>query len=130
MGVNVPRQRAIAFAIGAACAGVAGSLFAHFASYVSPESFTILQSIGFLTMIVIGGLGSLAGAVIGSAIVTGVPEALRGIEEYRILAYGLLLVLFMMFLPGGLADLVPRVAAGARRTVLRRRSKPVARDAA
>jgi branched-chain amino acid transport system permease protein len=119
MGVNVPRQRAIAFAIGSACAGVAGALFAHFASYVSPESFTILQSIGFLTMIVIGGLGSLAGAVIGSAIVTGVPEALRGIEEYRILAYGLLLVLFMMFLPGGLADLVPRVAAGVRRAFLR-----------
>ena len=130
MGVNVPRQRAIAFVIGAACAGVAGSLYAHFVSYVSPESFTILQSIGFLTMIVIGGLGSLTGAVIGSAVVTGVPEVLRGIAEYRILAYGLLLVLFMMFLPGGLADLVPRAVARARRVALRRPLKPgIARDA-
>jgi branched-chain amino acid transport system permease protein len=129
MGVNVPRQRAIAFAIGAACAGLAGSLYAHFVSYVSPESFTLLQSIGFLTMVVLGGLGSLSGAIIGSFIVTGVPEVLRGIAEYRILAYGLLLVLFMMFLPGGLADLAPRIVARLRKANAGKSLGPgVARD--
>jgi branched-chain amino acid transport system permease protein len=130
MGVNVPRQRAIAFAIGAACAGMAGSLYAHFVSYISPESFTILQSIGFLTMIVLGGLGSLVGSVIGSFIVTGVPELLRGIAEYRILVYGLLLIVFMMFLPGGLADLAPRIVARVRLAVIRRSlESDVSRDA-
>jgi branched-chain amino acid transport system permease protein len=109
---------------------MAGSLYAHFVSYISPESFTILQSIGFLTMIVLGGLGSLVGSVIGSFIVTGVPELLREIAEYRILVYGLLLIVFMMFLPGGLADLAPRIVARVRQAVVRKSLEPdVSRDA-
>jgi branched-chain amino acid transport system permease protein len=114
MGISVSRQRARAFAIGAACAGVTGSLFAHFATYISPDSFTLVDSIAFLTMVVLGGLGSLPGAALGALIVTGLPETLRTLAEYRILVYGVLLVVFMMFLPGGLADLLPRLAALAR----------------
>ena len=118
MGISVPRQRACAFAIGAACAGLTGSLFAHFATYISPDSFTLVDSIGFLTMVVLGGLGSLPGAALGALLVTGLPEMLRGLAEYRILVYGVLLVVFMMFLPGGLADLLPRVVGWARRSSL------------
>lgn len=116
MGIRVPRQRARAFAIGAACAGVTGSLFAHFATYISPDSFTLVDSIAFLTMVVLGGLGSLPGAALGALIVTGLPETLRALAEYRILVYGVLLVVFMMFLPGGLADLLPRLAGRALRS--------------
>jgi branched-chain amino acid transport system permease protein len=116
MGISVPRQRARAFAIGAACAGVAGSLFAHFATYISPDSFTLVDSIAFLTMVVLGGLGSLPGAALGALIVTGLPETLRALAEYRILVYGVLLVVFMMFLPGGLADLLPRLVGRALRS--------------
>ena len=115
MGVNVAWYRTLSFCIGAGCAGVAGSLYAHFFSYISPDSFTILQSIAFLTMIVLGGLGSFAGAVIGAFFVLGVPEMLRWLAEYRILIFGLLLVAFMMFLPGGLADLVHRLLSAFRR---------------
>ena len=66
-------------------------------------------------MVVIGGLGSFAGAVIGAFFVLGVPEMLRTLAEYRILIFGLLLVAFMMFLPGGLADLVHRLLSAFRR---------------
>ncbi len=115
MGVNVAWYRTLSFCIAAGCAGIAGSLYAHFFSYISPDSFTILQSIAFLTMVVIGGLGSFAGAVIGAFFVLGVPEMLRTLAEYRILIFGLLLVAFMMFLPGGLADLVHRLLSAFRR---------------
>lgn len=108
MGVNVPWCRTLSFAVGAACAGISGSLFAYFFSYVSPDSFTLVQSIAFLTMVVIGGLGSFGGALAGAAAVVCIPEFLRVVAEFRILLYGSLIVVFMMFLPGGLADLAPR----------------------
>ena len=117
MGVNVRRYRTMAFAIGAGCAGISGSLFAYFFAYVSPDSFTLLQSIGFLTMVVLGGLGSLGGAIAGAAIAVTLPEFLRVIAEFRILLYGVVIVLFMMFLPGGLAELTPRAVAAVRKLI-------------
>ena len=117
MGVNVRWYRTLAFSIGGGCAGISGSLFAYFFAYVSPDSFTLLQSIGFLTMVVLGGLGSLGGAIAGAAIAVTLPEFLRVIAEFRILLYGAVIVLFMMFLPGGLADLTPRVVAAVRKLV-------------
>ena len=109
MGVNIAWYRTLAFGVGAGFAGIAGSLYAHFYSYISPDSFTILQSISLLTIVVIGGLGSFTGAVIGSFFVIGLPETLRVFAEYRILILGVLLSVFMMYLPGGLTDLVPRL---------------------
>jgi len=110
MGVNVPWYRTMAFCLSAGCAGIAGSLYAHFFTYISPDSFTILQSISLITIVVLGGLGSFAGAVIGAFFVIGVPEVLRDLAEYRILLFGALLVLCMMYFPGGITDLIPRLA--------------------
>ena len=121
VGIRVPWARAKAFAIGAACGGIAGGMYAHFTTFISPDSFSIVESIGYLTMIVIGGLGSLSGAIIGALIVAGIPEILRSIEEYRILVYGGLLVAFMMYLPGGVTDLVPRIV---KRLMKRRATRP------
>jgi branched-chain amino acid transport system permease protein len=111
MGINVPRCRTVAFAVAAGCGGISGSLFAYFFSYVSPDSFTLVQSIAFLTMVVIGGLGSFGGALAGAAMIVCVPEFTRVVAEFRILLYGGLITGFMMFLPGGLADLAPRLVA-------------------
>jgi branched-chain amino acid transport system permease protein len=111
MGVDVRGCRTLAFSIAAGCAGISGSLFAYFFSYVSPDSFTLLQSIAFLTMVVIGGLASFGGAFAGAAMVVCLPEFTRVVAEFRILLYGGLITLFMMFLPGGLADLAPRLVA-------------------
>jgi branched-chain amino acid transport system permease protein len=111
MGVDVRTCRTLAFALATTCGGLSGSLFAYFFSYVSPDSFTIVQSIAFLTTVVIGGLGSFGGALAGTIVVVCLPEFTRVVAEFRILLYGGLITCFMMFLPGGLADLTPLIAA-------------------
>jgi len=111
MGINVPWFRSQTLAIGAFCGGIGGALYAHFNGFISPDGFSIVESIGYLTMVVVGGLGSLPGAMIGTVAVFGIPEVLRGLAEYRMLVYGALLVLFMMYLPGGLTDSTSRTVA-------------------
>ena len=120
-GVSPFRQKAQAFVIGTACAGIAGSLYAHYMAYINPEGFTFHVSVQMVTMVVIGGLGSLAGGVIGAFVVILLPEFLRVLADFRLVVYGGLIVLFMMFLPGGLADLGRRGAVWA---VMRARRRP------
>jgi branched-chain amino acid transport system permease protein len=120
-GVSPFAQKAKAFVVGSACAGIAGSLYAHYIAYINPEGFTFMVSVQFVTMVVIGGLGSLAGGIVGALVVILLPEYLRGLADFRLVVYGGLIVGFMMFLPGGLADLGRRIAtrllpAGAARS--------------
>jgi branched-chain amino acid transport system permease protein len=102
MGVNVTRYKIQAFAIGAFVAGVGGGLYAHFIAYINPSDFGFLKSIDILNMIVLGGLGSIPGVILGSAVLTIAPEFLRFMEQYRMLVYGALLVFMMIFRPNGL----------------------------
>jgi branched-chain amino acid transport system permease protein len=104
-GVKANSQKIKAFVIGTACAGLAGALYAHYISYINPESFKFHVSVEMVTMVVIGGLGSMPGAVIGALVIVLLPEYLRALADYRLVVYGGLLIVFMMFLPGGLADL-------------------------
>lgn len=116
-GVDAFRAKTKAFVIGTALAGLAGSLFAHFISYISPEAFHLTVSTEMLTMVVIGGLGSLPGGIVGALVVVMMPEYLRFLADYRLVVYGLVIITFMLYLPGGLADLVrkPIAALMARR---------------
>ena len=109
-GIDATRHKTQAFVIGSACAGLAGALYAHYSAYINPNSFTFETSVEMVTMVVIGGLGSMVGGLIGALAVVAMPEYLRWLADYRLIIYGGLLVLFMMFLPGGLMDLV-RMAA-------------------
>jgi branched-chain amino acid transport system permease protein len=109
-GINPLRQKTIAFMLGAICAGVAGSLYAHYVAYLNPNFFGFITSVDMVVMVVIGGLGSLPGAIIGTIAVVLLPEVLRIFEEYRLVIYGGLIILFMMYLPGGLADIGRRLA--------------------
>jgi branched-chain amino acid transport system permease protein len=104
-GINVTLLRSQCFVIAAFVAGVAGSLYAHEVRYLAPNDFTFWKSIEILIMVVIGGVGSLPGAVLGAAVVVGVPEFLRGIGDYRMLVFGAILMLTMLFGAGGLAAL-------------------------
>jgi branched-chain amino acid transport system permease protein len=110
-GIPANRQKVKAFVIGSACAGIAGSLYAHYIAYISPESFTFLASVQMVTMVVIGGLGSISGGIVGALLVTLLPEYLRVLADFRLVVYGALIIGFMMFLPGGVADIGRRVAA-------------------
>jgi branched-chain amino acid transport system permease protein len=102
MGVPVVRMKLTAFAIGACTAGVGGVVFAQSINTVSPNSFTVIQSVLILCMVVIGGMGSIPGALLGAGIITLVPEIFRGFEEYRFFVFGLALIVVMAFRPQGL----------------------------
>jgi branched-chain amino acid transport system permease protein len=101
MGVNVPATKAMVFAFGAGLAGLAGSLYAHYTQFVSPETFTISQSVTFILILSIGGLGTLGGAVTGAILLTLLPQWLRSFGQYDNLIYGLVVIFVIMFLPVG-----------------------------
>lgn len=102
VGVSVPRFKIYAFGISAALAGGAGSLYGHFIGSVFPDTFVFVESIGILSMVVFGGVGTLRGPVIGAIILRLAPELLRFVQDYRFTIYGALLVLMMLFQPMGL----------------------------
>jgi branched-chain amino acid transport system permease protein len=102
MGINTTRYKLYAFAFGAFWAGLAGAVFAAKMRFVSPESFTFMESVLILCMVILGGLGSLWGVILGACILVLLPEILREIQMYRMLALGAGLVLLMVFRPQGL----------------------------
>jgi branched-chain amino acid transport system permease protein len=106
MGVNVNFYKISAFAISAVYAGVAGALFGSFAGVASPDNFTFDDSVAFLCMSVIGGNRSIAGAVIGAFVLTGLSEALRVFQALRLVIYGGILVFTVIYMPRGLYGLL------------------------
>lgn len=102
MGINITRYKIQSFAIGSFLAGVGGGLYAHFLNYINPSDFGFLKSVDILSMVVLGGLGSIAGTVFGASVLAAAPEFLRFMSQYRMLVYGALLVFMMVFRPNGL----------------------------
>ncbi len=102
MGINLVRTKLLAFAIGAAFAGMGGAIAGTRLYGAYPDSYTVLVSINVLSLIIIGGLGSIPGVVVGALVLVGLPEALRELSDYRLLAFGSLLVASMLLKPRGL----------------------------
>jgi len=102
MGLNLVVIKLLAFATGAAFAAAAGALYASRQVNIFPDNFTLLVSIDVLSLIIIGGLGSIEGVILGSIALIGLPEILRSVNEYRIVAFGALLVVMMILRPEGL----------------------------
>lgn len=102
VGVGVPRFKIYAFAVSAALAGGAGSLYGHFIGSVFPDTFTFVESIGVLSMVIFGGVGTLRGPILGAIMLKAAPEMLRFVQDYRFTIYGALLVLMMLFQPMGI----------------------------
>jgi branched-chain amino acid transport system permease protein len=107
VGVNARLLKVQIFALSAVISSVAGSLYAHTMTFVSPASFGFNFSIELLTMVVIGGLGSIYGSFLGAALLTLLPEFLRAAQDYDIIIYGGLLMVMVMFMPGGLVRGIP-----------------------
>jgi len=118
MGINLAWYRILSFGLSAAYAGIGGALFGHYLGFVSAEGFTILVSIQFLGMIIIGGLGSIAGSLLGTAFMVLLPEVMQGavglfgqkspamiqgLAYLKEMAIGLAIILFLIFEPDGLA---------------------------
>lgn len=102
MGINTARARLLAFTISAATGGVAGAIFAAKLGTIFPSSFNLLVSVNVLSLIIIGGLGSLPGIIVGALFLVGLPELLREFDEFRLLLYGTLMVTMMLARPEGL----------------------------
>jgi branched-chain amino acid transport system permease protein len=102
MGINTMMYKLYAFAFGAFWAGIAGCLFAAKMRFVSPESFTFMESVLVLCMVIIGGIGSITGVIVGAVVLVFLPELLREAQMYRMLAVGSGLVFLMVFRPQGL----------------------------
>ena len=101
VGINLIKTKLLAFTIGAAFSGLSGAIFASKLTSIFPHSFNLLVSINVLCLIIVGGLGSLPGVVVGSLILVGLPELLREFAEYRLLMYGALLIVMMLARPEG-----------------------------
>lgn len=105
IGIHVARYKVVAYGLSAFYTAVAGGLYANLVRYINPESFNVNMSIMFLAMIVIGGMGSVGGALLGAAFYVVVPEAVRGFKDAPGLIFGLSLMLVVILLPGGLTSL-------------------------
>lgn len=101
-GINTTNYKIIAFTAGSFLGGLGGALYSHYIFFISPQDFAFMKSIEFLNMVVLGGMGSIAGTVLGAAILTIAPEMLRIVAEYRLLFYGAMLVILMVFRPNGI----------------------------
>ena len=111
-GIDTETAKVKIFVMSAMLASLAGSLYAHYLTFISPGSFSIFFSIQLVTMVLIGGLGSLWGAVLGAILLTILPEVLHVVKEYNVLIYGLILMAVLVFYPQGV---LPGIQEGLRR---------------
>lgn len=102
-GIDVPRMKTVAFGLSAFYAGIGGALFALTQHYIAPESFGLFQTILHFCIVVIGGTASVAGSIIGAIVLTGLPEVLRNVQALQEIGYGVLLIVFVIFAPRGIA---------------------------
>lgn len=115
LGVDVPRMKVMAFAVSAALASLGGVLYAPVINFISVEHFTLWLSITFISMIVVGGLGSIAGSFLGAAFVVVVPELLRGFGSHHQIVYGAAMILVFVFWPTGLVGIFRRLVEAVTR---------------
>ena len=102
MGVDTTKYKVMAFTIGASFAGVAGSLFSHYFYIAHPASFTFMKSFDILTIVVLGGLGSISGSITSAILLTFISAALASYPEWRMIIYSLTLIVLMIYRPQGL----------------------------
>lgn len=104
-GINIASIKILAFTLAAVYATVAGSLYAHYVGFINPSAYNLEYSINYVVMLVIGGIGSVPGNVLGAILVTLVPELLRFMENYYWLVFSIITLLFVIFLPNGMVSL-------------------------
>jgi branched-chain amino acid transport system permease protein len=115
MGVNARLLKVQIFTLSACISSLAGSFYAHTMSFIAPASFGFNFSVELVTMVIIGGLASIYGSLLGAVLLTLLPELLRAFQDYDIIIYGLLLIVMTMFMPGGLVKGIPAFFSFVRR---------------
>jgi len=125
LGLNVTGLKLTAFVFGTALAGLGGCIYAHFMTFISPYDFAFAVSITIMCMVVLGGAGTVWGPILGAVILAAAPEVLRFIQQYRALIYGGLLVVLMLYQPGGLLGHDSVFIKGGSRLVARVRGRVI-----
>lgn len=115
VGINAFRYKLIAFLTGAVLAGLVGAVYAHYIGFVSPRIVDTWTNVFLAAMVVIGGEGTILGPIIGAIMLTMLPEVLRFAEAYRMLVYGIILLITVMFAPQGIVGLVSDIIKGSKR---------------
>ncbi len=115
-GINLTKLKIKVFILSSIYASLAGAMYAHYVTFLSPSSFSLFHSVLFLMMVIIGGISNIWGGIVGALIITILPEVLRGFKEFDILLYGLILTLFLLFMRKGL---VPMTIATYKRWIHR-----------
>ncbi len=115
IGIDTARFKLAAFLLGTMSAGLAGAVYAHVVQLIVPDAFGFIQSITILAMVVVGGIGSNLGAVLGAVLLTLLPEMFRFVDTYKLLVYGGLLILVMHLSPDGLVGIGRRLLRAVRR---------------
>jgi branched-chain amino acid transport system permease protein len=116
MGIDKRKTKLVAFSLGAFWAGIVGVMFAAKTTFINPASFTFLESAIILSIVVLGGMGSIIGVLLGALILILMPEYLRALSEYRMLAFGAILVCMMVFRPQGLISNIRRTYKFEKKT--------------
>ncbi len=109
LGIDVTQYKLTAFVIGTAAAGVAGGLYAQHFRFVGPDSFGFVESVSVLAMVIVGGIGSVWGVIVASALLSVLPLLIQFVDDYKILVYSALLFFMMRFAPDGLAGITTRI---------------------
>lgn len=117
MGINVRKYKIMAFVISALFASFAGSMYAHFVGYISPETFNSQQSVLLMTMLLFGGMGNPVGPILGSVVIAILNESLQSFNTYKTLIYGILILIAVLFMPQGCYGLVRDLTAKAKKFV-------------
>jgi ABC-type branched-subunit amino acid transport system permease subunit/ABC-type branched-subunit amino acid transport system substrate-binding protein len=119
-GIHLAAYKTLAFVVSAFYTGVAGGLFALVVGFLSPDSFDVFLSVDFVAMIIVGGLGSILGSVVGAAVITTLNDSLAGFQSYRPLIFGAILITSMLFMPGGIASALGKLRPTRRRSMISR----------
>ena len=121
-GIHLAAYKTLAFVVSAFYTGVAGGLFALVVGFLSPDSFDVFLSVDFVAMIIVGGLGSILGSVVGAVVITTLNDSLAGFQSYRPLIFGAILITSMLFMPGGIASALGKLPSIRRRSMISRAS--------
>jgi len=125
-GINVVRYKTLALVVSAIYAGVAGAFLAHYMTFIQPKMFSLIKSTELTIIVIFGGLGSISGSVLGAVVLTFLPELLRAVDKWRLVAYGAAVILIMISRPRGLMGGMELTPNGIKKIIAERKAKKAA----
>lgn len=125
-GIDVVRYKTLALVTSAVYAGIAGAFLGHYMTFIQPKMFSLVKSTELTIIVIFGGLGSISGSVLGALILTALPEVLRAVDKWRLVAYGAAVILIMISRPRGLMGGMELTPAGIRKVLEERRASKAA----